>query len=315
MAKQPAIPVVGTGGQPARLELRIKTPDKTLTEDHWHKETADLNDAQLLKDAQDLANARSQMLPSGCSLIGWRLSQENVFGDSVYNPPGNFTPSTITDTIEQGNDCIPTFMSGTTQYRRTMFLGAIPDDVITNDALDLATDAAWFAAMRRYYIILTGKDPYAPPGSPAPAVNNSWGFLPRRAPTTGFPKANIVGWVFTNNSPFVQVTTDIATNVVEGDVVQIRGVSGVNAQFPMNQLWVVSTADPGTPTVFVIQGFPPSTIPPALPLRLGTVRKMWRAFQLYDGYALGSPGERKRGNSIGQQKARNKKKWNIGFPG
>lgn len=310
MPKQPAVPISGT---PIKLTFLIKTPTKKFTEVHWNNSVVDLENPLLNDDCNNLAIARCKSLPVDCKMLHWQLSKENVYRDAWPNAGGSLPKGLITDKDNQGNNTLPVYMSAGTQYRRTMFLGAIPDSVIGDDLYKPEENTIFKTWITSFLAILTGVDPGAPVGSAALAPNNQWGFLPRLVNDPTVPVVPIDFFTFASGKPDFTVVTTLAHGCSVGDVVQISKVQGANAQFPMNQLWVVQST--GTDTTMDLQGFPPSVIPADTGLSGGFLQRKVRTFQKYDGYAIGQPSARNRGNSIETPKGRHKVKYNIGWPG
>lgn len=321
MPKQPAVPIIGSPNLPIRFTLEMTSGKKTWSEIHWYSGPTSITDAQLQKNAQAVAVARQGMLATGCTVTDWILSQENVFGDSAHAPPTIWVPNAAYGAVEETNDALPLYMQASTQYRRTMYISGVPDVAIVGDAWVQKQPPGWLAAMVAYFQLLTGQNPFAVPGAPPPGTNNIWGYLPLLAPTTvpGQPTVNPVvnisvgGFAFTSLSTQFTVTTDQNHGATVGDVVQISKVQGVNQQFPMNQRWIVN-AVPAV-NVITLQGFPPSVIPASLPISGGFLQRRQRAFVAYTSWAVGDPTNRKRGRSLLGQKAKNKRKYNIGSPG
>lgn len=319
MARQPGVPIipitVGTtaGINPIKFMMLMQGPTKKITEVHWYATASSLDNATLAATFQALAVARSAMLPVECNMLQWTASQENVFRDALHDDGVGFGPQVVTSNENQGNDTLPVYMQAGVQYRRTMYLGCVPDTIMNNDVYVPNNDLPYKGAIISYLALLTGSNPGLAPGGTQPPANTGWGFCPQLIDAATVPISTIFSLGFTAGlNTFTVVPTDAMT-LAPGDLVAISKVPGVTQQFPMNQRWVVQNYAGG---VVTLQGFTPvNPLPAQYPVTGGFIKKLVRKFQLYTNYAIGQPSSRNRGSATQTPKGRKKRKYNIGYPG
>jgi len=312
MAKQPVIPIQAA---PLRLTMLMKTPTKVLSEEHWYPGTTSINATDPLANAaaNALAVARIATLPTDCKMLEWTLSQENVYRDSYGNTQILPTSNSVGAPENLGNDVISIFMQSTPAYRRTMYYGCVPDNVINNDLFVPGTNAAWQTAWQNYMLLLTGQATPLSVVSTTP-LQATWGFLPNSTDPSISVRVTIQNIVYIAGSDTITVITNANSLAYKGAVVRISNVQNVSAAYPMNQLWQVLSVGGGG-TILTLNNFAPQALQPVAPLTGGYLQVKVRIWSPYSAYIPITIGTRRRGSRTGQPLGRRKRKYNIGFPG
>lgn len=297
MARQIAIPIQG---QVPRVTFFIKTNTKTITETHWAPSISG-GLSNILQLAANLAISRFAVCSGDAQMIEIRASQENVYRDSLVDTTVAFLQSAGYPQENVGNDCLYIRMNSGTQYRKILYLGAIPDPVIAGDTYENAAIAGYDVALRRYLSRLCGAD----------AQNfGSWGYLAVSQDPLLAPRVQVlsVDGVFATQT--VTVTTAQGHGLLTNDIVRLSRVPGANIQAPVNQLWAVTTL---TATTFTLQNFPGFVANFNLG-RGGTSQKMIKTFVPYTDFAIEkTAGTRKRGGRTFLPLGRLKRKYTVGY--
>ena len=158
MPLSPQIPIVGNLG---KMVLTIRTPSKTFEEVHYCNLGSDNVDINTLPNTisrgQSLANAQRACLPLNCRLLGWEMSNTSAYRNiASSNYLQGFNPGVSTDNENAGNDCLKIRLTATSKYRRMLYLGAVPDDVVTSDIFVPGVAANWFTNLQTYLNTLAG---------------------------------------------------------------------------------------------------------------------------------------------------------------
>jgi hypothetical protein len=318
MALQPAIPI---DRNYCRVTVFIKTPTKVTSESHWLVEPNSATefgegiqkfDTETLATwMADLQPLRRQCFAKDCYTLAVRASSENLYKDSaVYTGDPGQTKSGPVFPENAGNDVLNIRMQCGDNYRRIMYLGAVPDVAMTDDKYKSDGDAQVFdTALAEYLVKLAGKS-INPQETP---VASKWGFLVLNKNAAKCPRVKITGITYVKGPPpILTVFCDKAHKLNIGDIVRVSRVPKVSKDFPLNQLW---RALPGSDEKnFVIADFATASTDAIGNWFGGFAMRQEKTIAPYTGWSIETNvGTRKRGGRTFLPLGRVKRKITVGY--
>lgn len=266
-------------GNPIRVTMFIKTPNKTLSETHWATGTSGTPKSVLTAATVPggIVQLRANLLGNDSNIQIVRASKDNVFRDSTI-ATSHFNPAGSTSTTDPAVNCLNVRLESGDLYRRTLYLGALPDVVIVDGKYDYTSPH--YAKVRTYLNALS---------------SGSWGFLAvdkGGAPLTN-PQIPIAG-ITANTAVSPNVITVITLGphgLTTGDAIRISQVTG---QFTRQFLgtWFVDVA---TATTLILRDFPTLALTPVIIKKPGFLHTLKRVVQAYDNWGTLDLTSRKRG--------------------
>jgi hypothetical protein len=314
MARQPTPVILGTP-PPIKLAMTMQTPTKKVGEVHWCNGFANADDADALVAASTLVGLRIACLPGDCNLINWVISQENVYRDANnLEIPAKGINIGASLTENAGADCVEILMYATAQFRRVMYFGCLPDEVVNQDQFIPTANPTFSAAFKAYFLKLTGQQTNTN-GVQTNTSQATWGYLPQDTTSGTAPVCQIQSFTYVANSNTITVVTTTPNLCLAGDVVRIGRVQGVTKQFPMNQLWQVASLNPAGPdgVTLVLNNFPPTILTTTSGLVGGYLQRKVRKFYPYSSYNPTLVTTRKRGYRTALPLGKRKIKRTIGY--
>jgi hypothetical protein len=300
MALQPKIPY-GPGSNNIKCVQTIQTPRRQLTEIHYSSLVGTANLPGALVNGVVLSNARFSLLGNQCTILKTEvncvLSPRWTASDThnAFN-----LPSAPAFNINDENDSIRMFCRGTSLYRKSFFLGGVPDVVMNDDLYQFAAAGNFNTNLLAYENILTGP--------------SQWGWMPVCEDPTAAPRVKIRSIQNTIGAPNVVTVVCFAAHGIPGtglEVVRISRVTGANPQAPVNQLWNVTVVSANT---FVLNNWPVVTPTVFSLVGSGFAQNTFRIFQRYTevDYELNMT-TRERGVRGITQRATRKVKRTLGY--
>lgn len=308
MAAQPAIPFSGTY---TKMQMWIRTPTKVISEVHWNEQTGALPSSPVVKSAIALVKLRIACLPKDCTLEKWSLSRENVYGDSWSTDDLQAQAGPIAGSENEGNDCIQVLFHAGTEYRRSLYMAAIPDDAVNDDVYSIGGVAAFDQAFVKYLYALAGKVSGGV-AAPTGAGNTAgWGYMPILNSGVSVPRRRITKFRFTPDADTFRVELDGNSQCSVGEVCRISGVQNVSEVYPMDQLFTVADVTDATKP-YLLGLTPRATFPDPVPTG-GYFQRKVRVFRRYTDAAILEATTRNRGIRALSPLGRKKRKKTIGY--
>lgn len=332
MAKQPTIPVLGKW---IRMTMFMSGPKKSITESHWYNSQS-VTDMQSVLNlvvgttAAAIAYARWWLLADPCTMDEVRVSQENVYKDSLVSTVpltfGTRISASNLWPLNTGNDCLEYRIEGTQQYRKSLFLGLIPDGVIQGGQYAINNPAATKAdipfyfdgKMQAYFNALAGTPPFTA------APQTTWGTLVISKDPTLSPRCNIVDVSYiapTAGPPATAAVLTVDTmqphllvvNPTTGanPVVRLSGLPAQTVGAPLNQLFQVASIPSATRVNLAVPtGFPADDFVLGVG---GKLQNQIRVFQPYTAWYLRTASTRLRGGRTNLQRGRSLTRKILGY--
>lgn len=277
VAPQVAIPIMENW---PRVTMFLSGPDTTIAESHWYFGPDDYTRA--MAEAEVLAKARAKLLGTDCSILLSRVSMENIFRDSLVVDTSLMTPPTANGLADPRHRSLRYRMESTSLYRKTLYLGLVPDDTVVTSKYAENGVPGWNDAKNQYFSYLCGLKPYFA----------QWGFLVTDKDPGRCPVVRIIQIVNPFPGNLITFVTKDAHKLNPQDVVRIRNVGTKLGAIPsVNKLFKVNTVP--TPLSFTVNMAPgPGAQNPVR----GTAQKKQRIFAAYSNFFSRDVGFRKRGN-------------------
>jgi len=217
-----------------KLTIYMRTPRVRFREVHYYGSVGRSGANSLYSLVPQIQTARFQILAGNCYIDKTEVSLCQTKRYTLLNTAyANFQPTVPFTPIDNDNDCIRGFARSGAAYRKSIYLGGIPDSGINDDAAQQAAVAGFFANVTSYFNLLQSLGL----GFSAVLFNGS------------FPRVRI-GGLFNSAggglTTFTCTTLDPHMIVPSTDlypVVRISGITGTTALLPMNQLWSVTVED------------------------------------------------------------------------
>ena len=140
MAKQPAIPI---DGNPIRLTMFLKGPERTISESHWLDPTQKTTLKDGLKQATTLATLRANTLVNGWKMTEVRVSKENIQKDSSVNADVALIPNPAFTSDSSADDCINVRIESGELYRKVLYFAPVSGDAVVQEEYSPSTAKAF----------------------------------------------------------------------------------------------------------------------------------------------------------------------------
>lgn len=292
-----------------RITVFLTNGQKTITETHWLVDfTASLQDANNVAFA--VLARRTVLCGDDVGLCSYRISQENIWRDSdidtFTNPASKPGATPVFGVSDIAGKNVLIRAQSTQAYRKSLYLGLLPDDFWKGTVFTGYDDAAWLTAWQSYKkILLTGQ---------TSGTTAKLGFLAldKGNPFTTMVKLSGIT-VPAVNVPTFEVTAPVAFTVNKDDVVRIYfsqatylSPQGVQTSGIFNQVYQV-LGQVGQVVTLVI---PPNTVLSGYTgiLKPGKISKLTKIVVPYDNIISESTGTHKRGDRTGLSRGRSLKK-------
>lgn len=292
-----------------RITLFLTNTLKTITETHWIVDFAtSLATANAVAFA--LLARRTVLCGDDVGVCSYRISQENVWRDSdidtFTNPPSLPSAAALFGLSDVAGKNIILRCQSTQVYRRTLYLGLLPDTFWSGTVWTGFDNAKWLANWQQYKnILLTGR---------TSGVQAPLGFLAldksnpniTQAPITAIHIPAALAITFN-----VDVPVTFTTN--PGDVCKIYfsqatflSPQGIRTSGVFNQTYKVVGQVDQTVTLSI----PPNTILSGYTgiLKQGKISRLTKTVVPYDSVISESTGTRKRGDRTGLSRGRSSTK-------
>jgi hypothetical protein len=272
-----AIPILKN---PPRVTLFMSGPNSVISESHWHVADNDIDTA--LGDAYALAEQRASLLGSDGKMVLARVSLDNVYRDSEVVDTSLMTPPSANTPCDPRMRNLRIRLEGTSLYRKTLYLGLIPDGVVTASHYDDTGLAGWDALRKVYLQLLCGQ--LTKPGS-------VWGFLVTSKDPALAPVVQIKTATVSASGSILTVVTKQAHALAANGVVRLKGCAVAAGLVPfLNGLYrVQSVVNNNSFTVAC------KLTAATYTLARGTAQNKFKVFQRYTDYFQRDIGYHKRG--------------------
>lgn len=296
-------------GNPTRLIIYMRTPYKRFTETHWLSATTSPPLLSVPADVNTLAIKRAACLGNDSFLDYIRMSQDNVFMDSLVTdqnaPIAGLAGATQSYPADPGGISLRVRLEATSQHRRALYMAGIPDQAVRRGAYQVGELPMFDTNLEDYLGFLTGQ-----PGSSYSA--HPFGYVAITKDAGVAPRVKILSVSTVVAAPLgnVTVATTAPHLLAPGDTVRISRWPGANAALPINTLFIVRIVS--SPIEFTITiGVPTTTV--TIQAGGGWAQKMLLKLVPYSGYLKRYVDSKRRGNRSGQPLGRFKKKHTIGY--
>ena len=315
MSRQPGIPI-GFSATPStwnKLSIVISTPTKKMTEVHWLSVQTPIGYGDANYNAVvAVVNARAALMADNCNVVNWTLSQENVWRDAIGPNAPIPNPQGMGESENLGNDSLNIYYTAGPQYRRTAYMGAIPDSSVTGDLWVPGAANPFYPALVNYLNLLAAYSADNPPNVNPLPTQSLFGFLAVDMSNT-CPVVNILSYAIVAGQSTFNVVCDAAPGVISGSVVRISRAGATSSSYPVDQLWTVKAVAGGT--TLTLQSYPFAFNSTPLVPQGGKLQNKNRIFVPYVNWSVSGPGKRNRGVRTDSVLGRRKRKYNIGYPG
>jgi hypothetical protein len=293
----------------AKITMFIKTPTKVITESHWFNDYTQSDDQVLYNwitafatgtgSNASLCTWRGFLLPQNTAIYEVRCSRETIRGDSAVSTFPTGTANSLGGFESTGNVCMDIRLESGTLSRKTLYLGALPGAIVSNDGYVPSGVAGWSTALTNYLTGLAGGIEVET------RVNSIWGYLGQDTTQLPWLISGIV-CASTSGGTTITVTTFPNHGYSPGDVVLISGVKNTSQIFPFNQRWKIVSVP--TANSFTLPLLSNVTQPGASFGPYGEVRRLRHVFLPYNNAILGQIRTRKRGGRTGLPLGRSKRR-------
>ena len=276
----PQIPIVGT---PTRVTMFMNRGNTTIAETHWTQ--LPIGPTLANPAATALAKARAKLLGSDATMLLSRMSLDNVFRDSSVIDTSLVVPPTANGACDPRDRCDRVRLEAGSLYRKTLYLGLIPDDTVVNSKFKPTSVAGYQKAYFAYLNLL------GIAGTSNPSI---WGMLSVNKDQTACPVVNVKNVAVTGPAPLVTYTTVKPHNLAVGDVVRVQRTA-TQAGIVLNPVGLFKVVTVPGVTSFVVAN---AAVTVPLTFSRGTAQKKQRIYVPYSDWDDRGLGFHKRGGRV-----------------
>lgn len=223
-----------------KITMHMRTPRVNFREVHYFGSPGTAGAAAAYLVAAQLQTRRFNLLAANCFLDNTEVVLSQTKRYTLPNTGyAGVTVSAGVPALSNDNDCIRLFCRSGAQYRKSVYLGGIPDFALADDKVQPLLEAAFFANVQTYCNQL---------------IALGLGFL-AVGRGTAYPRVKITSLVNSGGLGLGTFTvTTLTPHLIAPEnnpfpIVRISGVNGTTSQFPFNQMFPVTVTGANTFTI------------------------------------------------------------------